>query len=153
MTNESEYRAWREKNNGVKKRANGFFGVVNLLGPRSTSMTPLNRLWNSYFTFVQLRFEFVDGRTRDPLALERTYMSFYDFDTAAGGQAGIEALQMGPQATGVELPSDSWIIREADWPDFVAGDDLESSARAKVTSSTTTTIGDGAVEDGHIGKG
>lgn len=39
VTNESTYRAWNPRHNGVKRRSEGtstgFFGALNLLGPRS----------------------------------------------------------------------------------------------------------------------
>ena len=44
ITNESEYRAWRTVHNGIKRTGGaasnaGFFGVVNLLGPRLASQS------------------------------------------------------------------------------------------------------------------
>ena len=85
ITNESEYRAWNERLNGVKRQyegdREGFFGVVNLLGPRSTTQRPLDMLWNSYFTYTQLRFAFVDSLSLAPITLARTYLTFFDFDT------------------------------------------------------------------------
>ena len=48
-------RAWNERLNGIKRQvANdqaGYFGVINLLGPRTTAQ---NRHWNEFFTFVQV---------------------------------------------------------------------------------------------------
>ena len=44
VTNESEYRAWRTVHNGIKRTGGagsnaGYFGVVNLLGPRSSGQS------------------------------------------------------------------------------------------------------------------
>ena len=48
VTNESEYQAWRTGHNGIKRTGGvgsnaGFFGVVNLLGPRDPTQ---NRQWS-----------------------------------------------------------------------------------------------------------
>jgi hypothetical protein len=86
ITNTTEYRAWRtDPNNGIKRDADGHnapFGVINLLGPRDSSL-----VWNSHLTFVELLFEFVDTDTHQPATLPRTFFSFYDFDTGAGAEA------------------------------------------------------------------
>ena len=41
ITNETEYRAWNPRHNGVKRQEEGttvgMFGAINLLGPRSTT--------------------------------------------------------------------------------------------------------------------
>ena len=43
ITNQSEYRGWNIRLNGIKKNSqgsqSGYFGVVNLLGPRSTDQS------------------------------------------------------------------------------------------------------------------
>lgn len=67
VTNETEYRAWNPRHNGVKRQAAGanfgFFGAINLLGPRDPNRiqtaTPANKLWFATFTAVQLKFEFL----------------------------------------------------------------------------------------------
>lgn len=95
ITNESEYRAWWTGHNGIKRVASGtiegFFGAVNLLGPRSVTQRPFDRFWHASFTIVQLRFSFVrgglrlDARTCTPAAgagsdallqIGRTFMTF-----------------------------------------------------------------------------
>ena len=44
VTNQSEYRAWRTGVNGITRRTQGavtgYFGSINLLGPREPSMRP-----------------------------------------------------------------------------------------------------------------
>ena len=97
ITNETEYRAWRTGNNGVKRVGIGtnvgFFGAINLLGPRLPAQRPYDKFWNAHFTIVQLRYAFVSGGARinasscsrgsggAPLTIGRTFMTFFDFDT------------------------------------------------------------------------
>ena len=87
IVNQSEYRAWNQNLNGVKRRSqgaiSGHFGVINLLGPRSAAQRPFDKFWNAHFTYVQLRYRFVNGATSAPLTIFRTYLTFYDFDTGA----------------------------------------------------------------------
>ena len=82
--NESEYRAWRYQITGIKRQTfgsiTGFFGVINLLGPRDREQRPPNKFWSGQFTTVQLRYSFEDENSA-PISLERTYLSFYDLDT------------------------------------------------------------------------
>lgn len=57
--------------------------------------------WSTELTFVQLRFDFLDGRmsagsAHAPLALRRTFMTFFDFDT---GRA-----RFGDAQSSVEVP-------------------------------------------------
>ena len=63
ITNETDYRAWNPRHNGVKRQEEGtrvgFFGAVNLLGPRTVDQRPLDRFWNDQFTIVQLRYTFM----------------------------------------------------------------------------------------------
>ena len=93
VTNETEYRAWNIRLNGIKRQTlgdkSGFFGVINLKGPRLAvqgdgSNTIPRGYWNDQFTFVQLRYEFIDGRFRDsavestrntPIVVPRTFFT------------------------------------------------------------------------------
>ena len=53
---------------------------------------------------TQLRFEFLEGASGAPVALGRTFMSFYDFDLGRNSAAR-EAVQIGPQVRApVSLP-------------------------------------------------
>ena len=57
-------RRWNARNNGVKRQATpgvreGFFGAINLLGPRSVFQRPSWRFWSDRYTLVQLRFDFL----------------------------------------------------------------------------------------------
>ena len=61
------------------RRENWLFGVVNLLGPRSTNQR--GGQWKTEFTHVELKFELLGRWTRTPITLDRTFMTFYDFDT------------------------------------------------------------------------
>ena len=47
ITNESEYRAWNSRTNGVKKAGEGAFGSVNMLGPRAIGSRPASKFWNN----------------------------------------------------------------------------------------------------------
>ena len=75
-------RAWRVGVNGIKRVTGegdaGLFGVVNLLGPRRPTQT---NFWRETFTYVQLRYEFVNARAGTPVTIGRTYLTFYDFDS------------------------------------------------------------------------
>ena len=106
ITNETEYRGYNTEINGLKRSLTtsgeaGCFAVLNLLAPRTAS-----RIWNTLFTFVQLRVEFRLGSSQAPIALPRTYISFYDFDNSAAGVP--ELLPLGPQSPSSvrHLPSD-----------------------------------------------
>lgn len=78
VTNESEYRAWITEWNGIKREEEndrvGYFGVVNLLGPRRSTQRPLTKFWNEHFSYVQLRYSFLNGATSLPLTLGRTFL-------------------------------------------------------------------------------
>ena len=47
ITNVSAYRAWNPRHNGVKRMregtVEGFFGAINLLGPRIPAQRPYNK--------------------------------------------------------------------------------------------------------------
>ena len=100
--NETEYRAWRLGHNGIKRERRreqaaidsgesfGYFGAVNLLGPRSATQNPPDMRWHNAFTFTQLRVEFLDGTSGGPATINRTFFTFYDFDT---GLAQVAPLQ------------------------------------------------------------
>ena len=75
--NESEYRAWNNYWNSIKYDSDGAFGVVNLLAPREESQ---GDSWRTEYTFVQLKIEFINAATGQPITLDRTFMSFYDFE-------------------------------------------------------------------------
>ena len=80
ITNESEYRAWNPNHNGIKRQTEGartgYFGAINLLGPRLSAQRPFEKYWNEHFTFVQLRYEFLDGASGQPLIIGRTFITF-----------------------------------------------------------------------------
>ena len=78
ITNLTEYRGYDTWRNGVKVTDHGAFGVINLLAPRSVSM---GHSWDLEHTFVRLLFAFTSSTTQQPLTLERTFLTFYDFDT------------------------------------------------------------------------
>jgi hypothetical protein len=122
IVNESTYRAWNPRHNGVKRQSEGvlegFFGAINLLGARTTSQRPTAKFWNTQYSLVQLRYEFYtemstgsyetaraagNGMTGlTPQDIGRTFFSFWDLDqgqpTFSGSFTQIEAFQMGPQA-------------------------------------------------------
>ena len=83
ITNESEYRAWRVRLNGIKRRTQGditgYFGVINLLGPRALGQSGgPDTQWNTEFTYCELRYTFVGRNSGNPIAIDRTYLTFYD---------------------------------------------------------------------------
>ena len=83
ITNESEYRAWRVRLNGIKRRTvgdiTGYFGVINLLGPRALGQSGgPDTQWNTEFTYCELRYTFVGRSSGNPIAIDRTYLTFYD---------------------------------------------------------------------------
>ena len=73
---------------------------------------PLSGVWHSDITSVQLQFTFIDQNTRQPVELERTFMSFYDFDEGSDRQAeciqfdGTQALTQVPNTTELEQVTD-----------------------------------------------
>jgi hypothetical protein len=165
ITNESEYRAWREGLNGLS-RATGTlvakFGVINLLGPRSRQQRPGKRarptltpclgrqtnllptsvysscvlvpfvrtaaqFWNDVFTFVQLRFEFVNGHTGEPRSIGRTFVTFYDLDVGTNqvsNQPTVECIQIAPQHVALELSNDTQLISTSNWSDVLSSQAL-----------------------------
>ena len=52
--------------------------MINLLAPRDIRQW---RVWRTDYTYVQLKYEFINQDTGLPVALSRTFMTFYDFDT------------------------------------------------------------------------
>ena len=84
ITNLTEYRAYEPFRNGVKAKAGGAFGVVNLLGPRHWSQQkkwmPHSWQWTTDQTVVQLKYEFLNDDD-EPVELFRTFVTFYDFDS------------------------------------------------------------------------
>ena len=44
----------------------GFFGAINLLGPRSLRQRPYTKFWSEHFTYTQLRYELLNGATGAP---------------------------------------------------------------------------------------
>jgi hypothetical protein len=122
IVNETTYRAWNPRHNGVKRQSEGvlegFFGAINLLGARLTSQRPTAKFWNTQYSLVQLRYEFYtetstgsyetaraagNGMTGlTPQDVGRTFFTFWDIDqgqpTFSGSFDQIEAFQMGPQA-------------------------------------------------------
>lgn len=118
ITNDTEYRAWNQRINGVRRVARGtqagYYGVVNLLAPRSRHQR--SKLWSEQFTMVQLNYTFmtevvqhssyVANRTGvyglEPLSLQKVFISFWDFDSGTPrfdkSYYQREALQVGPQA-------------------------------------------------------
>jgi len=124
VTNQTEYRAWRETLNGIKRQDEGdgnvgYFGVINLLGPRIPSQRPLDKFWNEHFTFVQLRYDFINGGTGAQLTLGRVFLTFFDFDTGLsqiiGAEPAVEMMQMGPEAARLDLATATEIRQSADW--------------------------------------
>ena len=63
VTNQSVYRAWNSRHNGVKRRSEGtsigYFGALNLLGPRSATQNRPEKFWAAQFTLMQLKYEFL----------------------------------------------------------------------------------------------
>lgn len=109
ISNQTEYRGYAPELNGLRAAAGAAgafgacFGTINLLAPRTRPP-----VWNEIFTFVQLRFDFINSSTGAPLTMPRTYVTFYDFDHAQGqaitnskGQVSNfyvkEIMQPGPQ--------------------------------------------------------
>ena len=132
IKNLTEYRWWSKKWNGIKRievdGTVGYFGAVNLLGPRARSQ--IGKQWDSEFTMVELKYEFANQRTSDPYVIDRTYMSFYDFDTGEanfeGSETQVEVMQMDPAATSLMRALPSEIVQYASWADFLSADALAS---------------------------
>jgi hypothetical protein len=67
--------------NGISGQDANSFGVINVKSPNT------DNLWHSDITFVQLRFTLIDTVTGAPLDTTggfETWITFYDFDGAAG---------------------------------------------------------------------
>ena len=155
ITNETEYHAWNTEWNGLKRRfessdLDGYFAVVNLLGPRDSSQTSAVAGWDR-FTYVQLRVQFVTdksshgGSARAPIVLPRTYMTFYDFDTGQpqfeGSYVQREAMQTDPAIKEVLISSFSELNNYSNLHDFLlatsAGSPTESSTQADLEAFFT----------------
>ena len=100
ITNETAYRAWNPRMNGVVRQLNGrgersgFFGALNVLAPRAPGGFAS---WTAELTFVQVRYTFVHHQSDldgSPLPLPRAFLTFYDIDTLAGGLASVECVAM-----------------------------------------------------------
>jgi hypothetical protein len=167
-------RGWNVRQNGVKRQASGigiegFFGVVNLLGPRLTTSRPFHRFWHDLFTIVQLRFDFLTETQQDisyqqlglsglvPIELERTFISFYDLDTGeptfARSSVQVEAIQMGPQAVDVQTMNATELQTFNNWPELLGSDPRTTSfgggvwptwsgAASRVYAGSTYGVGD-----------
>ena len=96
IRNETAYRAWNERVNGIKREYTdnneGFFGVINLLGPRTAAQRPLNMYWDAALTFVQLRYEFLTAAGA-PLTLGRTFLTFCTCQSASRPTESIPNLE------------------------------------------------------------
>lgn len=75
VSNQTMYAAQSAWFNGLSVKTGGTFGMINLKAPNEE--VPTN--------FVQLQFRFLDGATGLPLTLDRTQMTFYDFDQSESG--------------------------------------------------------------------
>lgn len=115
ITNQSEYRVWNAYWNGIKDPLKEF-GVVHLLGPRQVDQ---GDSWDTAFTFVQLRFAFINHDSGAPETLSRTYVTFYDFDTGRGrfdgAMASVEMMQMGPEATSFVRAPHTELLNVSGW--------------------------------------
>ena len=74
VTNQSFYRPYEAKRNGVKATPAGSFGVLNAIAPQYDGSTSKAQ------TSVKLRFTFLNGETNEPITLARTHFTFYDLD-------------------------------------------------------------------------
>ena len=73
----------------------GYFGAINLLAPRPDGGY---LEWRDDVTYVQLLYSFVshtDALDGAPMVLDRTLMTFYDFDSSGVGEAN-ECIMFGP---------------------------------------------------------
>jgi hypothetical protein len=66
VTNLTEYAAYNPSINSISRKANGSFGVINLLGPRTADMLA---------TFVHLRFAFTSTANSAAVALPRSHVT------------------------------------------------------------------------------
>jgi hypothetical protein len=151
ITNVTEYYGWNTRQNGVKRQAIGdnvgYFGAINLLGPRSNGQMPANKRWTDQFTLVQLNFAFLTDRTPDqtyrsfvPITLGRTFLTFYDFDTGAarfsGSDTQLELMQIDPQAAYVERAHVTEIRQHSSFFDVIANVSVESLQRLGPNAAT-----------------
>ena len=115
ISNETEYRAWNSKWNGLRvkqapgndtSQTQGAFASINLLGPREPAQSGAVAGWDK-FTYVQIKVAFVTDKSQQggssltPIVLPRTYLSFYDFDSGLSGLR--EAMQTDPVVKEVVL--------------------------------------------------
>ena len=99
ITNTSEYRHWTPNTNGIKRGEDDTsntdaFAVINLLQPRSVAQGTSQ--WNRVLTITQFKFEFITGSSQTPLWLQKTYLSFWDYDESLAEEEGemiMEAIQ------------------------------------------------------------
>ena len=137
--------------NGIKRQTSGtdvgYFGVVNLLGPRDPRQP---RAWHQHLTYVELRYDFVSGLSGQPIALERTYVTFYDFDTGQpyveGSDTQVECVQIGPEAERLIFPPLTEIVQYDEWTDFASADDIAGYSSwaawgSKVNTATVYGVG------------
>ena len=91
IVNETEYRGYNLALNGITVSDSGALGRVNLLGPRRPAW-PSFVSWDESFTYTQLRYTFISGKTGAPIMLDRTIVTLYDLDSKRNGQA-VECVQ------------------------------------------------------------
>ena len=77
VTNQSTYVPRNIYANGLKADGDFVptFGVINLIGPAG----------GAPWTYVDLRFQFVNGLTDEPMVIPETFFTFYDLDTTPSG--------------------------------------------------------------------
>ena len=140
--------------NGIKRETEGdqtgYFGVLNLLGPRLNQPGPPITQWNPTFTFVQLRYTFIGRNSGAPIVLDRTFMSFYDFDTGVprfdGSDTQVEIVQIGPETQALWLAANTEIQQRPSWQSFLgaaeyatfASNNLQSWSNPLFTATTCT---------------
>ena len=75
--------------------------------------------------------------------IDKTYMTFYDFDTGMpqfdDSNVQVEVMQMGPEASTLELASPTEIVQYPTWSDFLSADALASFQSRHATISEWTT--------------
>ena len=86
ISNLTAYNAYNTGNNGIKEAAEGdrpSFAVINLLSPRQHETTQSTKL----------RFTILDHATGQPVALPRTFFTFFDLDEANNYQQSGDYMQ------------------------------------------------------------
>ena len=80
---------------------------------------------------------------RCAVAIAPLLRTFYDFDygisQVRGAQPAIEIMQMGPQATSLEMPYSTEIIAHDRWSEFLSGESLAVATSALPSSSNWRT--------------